>query len=155
MKYWKKGFRPGQLLNNNKMAKQFWINLPVKDIKKSKDFFTKLGFRFNTKHGNSENSVCLLVGESNIVVMLFNEPTFKGFTNNEIADTKQGTEVLLSIDAQSKEEVDEMARKAVEAGGKTNHKPAPMQGWMYGAVFTDIDGHRWNVLYMDMSKMPG
>lgn len=135
------------------MTKQFWINLPVKDIKKSKEFFTELDFTFNTQHGDTENSACLLLGEKSVVVMLFSEPSFKGFVNNEITDTSKGAEVLLSIDAQSKEEVDEIARKAVAAGGKTNHQPTGMQGGMYGCVFSDIDGHRWNVLYMDMAKM--
>ena len=87
--------------------------------------------------------------------MLFDETAFKSFTNNEIADTKQATEVLLSIDAESKEEVDEMVMKAVNAGGKSNHKPSEMKGWMYGCVFTDLDGHQWNVLYMNMDKAPG
>jgi predicted lactoylglutathione lyase len=136
------------------MIKQFWLNLPVKDIKKSKDFFSKLGFQFNSQYGNTDTSAALLVGEKKVVVMLFEEPAFKGFANNDIADTSRGTEVLLSIDAQSKEEVDEMAQKAVNAGGTSQHKPGEMQGWMYGCIFTDIDGHRWNVLYMDMSKMP-
>ena len=136
------------------MTKEFWISLPVKDINKSKEFFTKLGFSFNTQYGNSDNSASLLIGQKNAVVMLFDEPTFKSFTKNEVANTTQATEVLLSIDAESKEEVDEMARKAVDAGGKSNHQPTEMKGWMYGCVFTDIDGHRWNVLYMDMSKMP-
>ena len=136
------------------MTKDFWLSLPVKDLNKSKEFFTQLGFKFNTQYGNTENSAGLVIGEKNVVVMLFNEPTFKGFINNEITDTKTGTEVLLSIDAQSKEEVDEMAEKAVNAGGKTSHKPSEMKGWMYGCVFSDLDGHRWNVLHMDMSKMP-
>ena len=136
------------------MVKEFWLSLPVKDIKKSRAFFDKLGFKFNTKNGNTDTSAALMVGEKNIVVMLFEEPAFKGFTNTEVADTKQGTEVLLSFDAQSKEEVDAIAQKAIEAGGKTDHKPYEMQGWMYGCVFTDIDGHKWNVLYMDYSKMP-
>jgi uncharacterized protein len=136
------------------MAKEFWINLPVKDINKSKIFFTRLGFSFNTQHGNTDNSVSLLVGQKNVIVMLFDEPTFKKFTNNEIANTNQTTEVLLSIDAGSKEEVDEMAKRAVDAGGKSNHKPAEMEGWMYGCIFSDLDGHRWNVLYMDISRIP-
>jgi predicted lactoylglutathione lyase len=136
------------------MTKQFWINLPVRDLKKSTTFFSSLGFKFNTQHGNTENSACMLLGEKDVVVMLFSEPTFKGFINGEIADSRQGAEVLLSIDAQSKAEVDEIAKNAVKAGGTTNHKPSDMQGWMYGCVFADIDGHRWNVLYMDMSKMP-
>jgi len=136
------------------MTKQFWLNLPVKDVAKSKAFFAGLGFKFNTQHGNSANSASLLLGQHNVVLMLFEEQAFKGFTNNAIANTGQGTEVLLSIDAESKEEVDEMARKAVAAGGKSGHQPSAMQGWMYGCVFSDLDGHKWNVLYMDMSKMP-
>lgn len=136
------------------MTKEIWINLPVKDVTKSKVFFTKLGFSFNTQYGNSDNSASLLIGQKNVVVMLFDEPTFKSFTNNELVNTKQATEVLLSIDAESKEEVDEMATKAVAAGGSSNHKPSDMIGWMYGCVFADLDGHLWNVLYMDMSKMP-
>jgi uncharacterized protein len=136
------------------MIKEFWINLPVKDVSKSKEFFTKIGFSINTQYGNNGNSASLLVGKKNVVVMLFNEPTFKGFINNEVANAKQATEVLLSIDVESKEAVDEMVKKAVDAGGKSNHKPNEMTGWMYGCVFTDIDGHSWNVIYMDMSKMP-
>ena len=133
--------------------KQFWINLPVKDVQRSKEFFTRLGFKFNTQYGDQPNSASLLLGDKDVVVMLFDEPTFKGFTNTEIAAQKQ-TEVLLSVDAQSKEEVDEMAKKAVEAGGASDHKPSEMKGWMYGCVFSDLDGHRWNVLHMDMDKMP-
>jgi predicted lactoylglutathione lyase len=135
------------------MTKQFWLNLPVRDIKKSIAFFKGLGFKFNEQQTN-DHMACMLLGEKEVVVMLCSEPTFKGYTNNEIADPKHGTEVLLSIDAQSKEEVDEIMKKALEAGGNTNHKPKEMQGWMYGSNFTDIDGHKWNVLFMDMAKMP-
>lgn len=133
--------------------KQFWINLPVKNIERSKDFFTKLGFSFNAQYGNGPNSACLMLGEKNVACMLFDEPTFKQCINNEADLSKNTTEVLLSIDAQSKEEVDEMVVKVIAAGGTSNHKPGEMKGWMYGCVFTDLDGHRWNVLYMDMSKM--
>jgi predicted lactoylglutathione lyase len=137
------------------MTKQFWINLPVKDVNVSREFFGKLGFRFNPQFGNGPNSAAMQVGEKDVTVMLFDEATFKGFVENcGLADTAQGVEVLLSIDAESKEEVDELAQKAIEAGGKSNHKPNEMQGWMYGCLFTDPDGHSWNVLYMDMSKMP-
>ncbi len=135
------------------MVKQFWLNLPVKSIEKSKEFFMKIGFKFNTQHGNGPNSACLMMGDKDVVVMLFDEPTFKQCINNETDLSKNTTEVLLSIDAQSKEEVDEMVRKVIDAGGTSNHKPGEMKGWMYGCVFSDLDGHRWNVLYMDMSKM--
>jgi len=136
------------------MTKEFWINLPVKDVNKSREFFTKLGFTLNPHYGNSAESASFLVGAKNIVVMLFAKSTFKGFTKNALADPKKGTEVLLSIDAESREEVDEMAKKAAKAGGAVFSEPAENQGWMYGCGFADLDGHRWNVLYMDMSKMP-
>ncbi|SDN18626.1 hypothetical protein SAMN04487897_10261 [Paenibacillus sp. yr247] len=135
------------------MTKEFWINLPVKDLNKSKEFFTKLGFSFHPRHSNSDDAAGLLIGDSNVIVMLFLESTFKRFTRNELADTKLGNEVLLSFDAQSKKEVDEMIEKAVKAGGTIYGEPLD-QGWMYGAGFTDLDGHRWNVLYMDMSMTP-
>ncbi|MGI8637417.1 MAG: VOC family protein, partial [Segetibacter sp.] len=135
------------------MIKELWINLPVKDINKSKAFFKELGFSFNTQHGNTDSSASLLVGQKNVVVMLFSEPAFKGFINSEVANAKQGTEVLLSVGVESKEEVDDLAKKAVAAGGSSNHQPREMEGGMYGCVFTDLDGHKWNVLYMDMSKM--
>jgi predicted lactoylglutathione lyase len=127
------------------MVKQFWLNLPVKNIEKSKQFFTALGFKFNEKQGNGPNSACLLLGDKDIVCMLFDEPTFKQCMGEAAMNLGYSSEVLLSIDAQSKEEVDEMAAKAIAAGGSSNHKPTDMKGWMYGCVFADIDGHRWNV----------
>lgn len=135
------------------MAKDFWLNLPVKDLHKSKEFFAQLGFSFVERLANSNEMAGLDMGDKNVVVMLFPEPAFRGFTNKEIVNTNQAAEVLLSIDAQSKEEVDEMVKKAVHAGGTVVNKPGG-QDWMYGCVFADLDGHKWNVLYMDMSKMP-
>ena len=89
-----------------------------------------------------------------MVVMLFNEVTFKSFTQNQLTDTRTSTEVLFSIGAASKEDVNEIAKKAAAAGGTGFSEPAESQGWMYGCEFSDPDGHRWNSLYMDMSKMP-
>jgi hypothetical protein len=135
-------------------TKDIWINLPVKDVSKSKEFFSKLGFSFGHEYGNGIDSAGILVGSKKTVVMLFSEPTFKGFIKREIADTELGTEVLFSFDAESKEEVDEIAKKVIEAGGTLFSEPSEIQGWMYGLGFIDLDGHRWNALYMDMSKMP-
>lgn len=135
------------------MPKQFWINLPVKDINKSKEFYRKVGFFVNEHHGISGQAQ-LIIGDNNVTVMLFPESTFKNFTKHDIVDTKQATEVLLSVDAESREEVDEIAKNAVEAGGTLLGEPSESQGWMYGCGFTDLDGHCWNVLYMDMSNMP-
>lgn len=134
------------------MTKQLWLNLPVKNIEKSKTFFTKLGFSFNTMYGNSPVSASLLIGKN--VIMLFEESSFKNFTKADIADTTKASEVLISIDAESKEEVNEIAKKAKKAGATIFAKPGEKDGWMYGCGFTDPDNHRWNVLYMDMSKIP-
>ncbi len=136
------------------MVKQIWLNLPVKDVAKSKEFFTKLGFSFNDNFGGGPDSACLLVGSGNFVVMLFSEQIFKSFTQHPITDTVQSSEVLISIDAESREEVDELAKKAEAAGGIIFGKPGEAQGWLYGCGFSDLDGHRWNVLFMDYSKLP-
>ena len=135
------------------MPKQFWLNLPVKEISKSVEFFTKMGFSFNPQYPATPSSACLMLGEKGVIIMLFDEPAFKQCIGGAAMELGKSTEVLLSIDAQSKEEVDTMVQKAIDAGGTSNHKPSEMKGWMYGCVFTDIDGHKWNVLYMDMSKM--
>jgi predicted lactoylglutathione lyase len=135
------------------MVKQIWLNLPVKNVEKSKTFFTEIGFSFNEAH-DTESMACMLVGETNFVVMLFEETQLESCIQNKITDTSLSSEMLISIDAQSKEEVDEFAIKVQEAGGNLFAKPAENQGWMYGCGFADLDGHRWNVLYMDMSKLP-
>ena len=128
------------------MAKDFWLNLPVKDLNRSKEFFTKLGFTFSNGPGATPTSAPMVVED--VVVMLFEEATFKKIVNQEVANTETACEVLLSFSAYSKEEVDEMAKKAAEAGGKTNHVPSEMKGPMYGCLFSDPDGHKWNVLYL-------
>lgn len=135
------------------MINELWINLPVKDVKRSKEFFTALGFAFSER-GESEHSVCLLVGTKNISVMLFEQSVFRSFTRAGLADTAQGSEVLFSFDAGSREEVDQMATKVRSAGGQIFSEPQENQGWMYGFAFLDPDGHRWNMLYMDPGKMP-
>jgi predicted lactoylglutathione lyase len=134
------------------MTKQIWLNLPVKNIEKSKQFFSKIGFSFNEEYSN-ENSACMLVGDQNFVVMLFEESLFGNFVQNTIADTQTHSEMLISIDAESRNEVEELAKKVEEAGGVLFAKPAENQGWMYGCGFSDLDGHRWNVLFMDYAKL--
>jgi len=133
------------------MAKQIFINLPVKDLNKSITFFKKLGFKFNPQF-TDDKAACMIIGE-NIYSMLLLEKFFKTFTNKEIADANKLTEVLIAIDVESREEVDEMIRKAVDAGGVTYRNPQD-HGWMYGHSFADLDGHQWEVLYMDESQMP-
>lgn len=132
------------------MAKQIYVNLPVKDLDKSKAFFTNIGFSFDPQF-TDDKAACLVIGE-NIFAMLLTEPFFRTFTKKEISDAKKSTEVLIGIDAASREEVDETVRKAVEAGGSTYNEPQD-HGWMYGHSFADLDGHQWEILYMDMSAM--
>ena len=134
------------------MTNQIWLNLPVKNIEKSKQFFLSIGFSFNEEYSN-DHSACMLVGDKNFVVMLFEESMFGKFVQNSITDTQTHSEMLISIDAESRQEVEELAQKVDEAGGVVFAKPAENQGWMYGCGFSDLDGHRWNVLFMDYSKL--
>lgn len=133
------------------MATKIFVNLPVKDLKRSIDFFTQLGFTFNPQF-TDENAGCLIIGE-NIYAMLITEPFFKTFTKKEISDATKTTEVLIAIDAESREEVDELVKKAVAAGGSIYREPED-HGWMYGHSFADPDGHQWEVLYMDEASIP-
>ncbi|WP_409417440.1 VOC family protein [Flavobacterium sp. PS2] len=135
------------------MTRQIWLNLPVKDVAKSKAFFSKIGFSFNEEH-DTPNSTCMLVGDGKFVIMLFEENIFTDFSQNKLTDTKASSEVLISIDAESKEEVDSLAQKVQEAGGNVFAAPAESRDWMYGCAFADLDGHRWNSLFMDFSKLP-
>jgi uncharacterized protein len=134
------------------MTNQIWLNLPVKNIEKSKQFFSSIGFSFNEDYSN-ENSACMLVGDKNFVVMLFEETMFASFVQNTIANAQTYSEMLISIDAESRQEVEELAQKVDEAGGVVFAKPSENQAWMYGCGFSDLDGHRWNVLFMDYSKL--
>jgi len=135
------------------MIREFWINLPVKDLKRSKNFFTQLGFSFKPLPGNREDSACLILGSKNVQVMLFEEAAFRSFTDSEVSDPVKGNEVLFSIDAETAEEVNDLAKIAEKAGGKIFAEPGEKEGWMYGCGFIDPDGHRWNILHMDESKM--
>ena len=134
------------------MATKIFLNLPVKDLDKSVAFYTRLGFTFNPQF-TDETATCMIVGE-NIFVMLLTESKFLQFTKKQIADTSEFTEVLISIDAESNQAVDELVEKAIQAGGR---QPVETKdyGFMYQRSFEDLDGHQWEVLFMDMSKFPG
>lgn len=133
------------------MATKVFINLPVKDLNKSVEFFTKLGYKFNPQF-TDENATCMIVSDD-IYVMLLVEPYFKSFTKKEIPDTTASSEAIICLSADSREEVDDIIGKAVSAGATT---PLDKQdhGFMYGHGFQDLDGHLWEYMYMDMSAMP-
>jgi predicted lactoylglutathione lyase len=126
------------------------VNLPVKDLNKSIEFFTKLGFTFNPQF-TDENATCMIVNE-NIFVMLLVGKFFKTFTKKEICDAAKDTEVIIAFSAESREKVDTIINKVIEAGGREHRKPQD-HGWMYGRSFEDINGHLWEVIYMDKNAL--
>ena len=132
------------------MSTKIFVNLPVKNLDKSIAFFTKLGFSFDPRFTN-ESGTCMIVGED-IFVMLLVEPFFKTFTKKEICDATKNTESIICLSAESKEKVDEMITNAISAGGVSPDQKQD-QGFMYGHGFQDLDGHLWEVVYMDINAM--
>jgi uncharacterized protein len=132
------------------MATKIFVNLPVSNLKKSIEFFTKLGFTFNPQF-TDETATCMIVAED-IFVMLLTKEKFKTFTPKEIVDATKSTEVLVGLSAEKRERVDELVRQAVAAGGTTYNEPQD-HGFMYGHGFQDLDGHIWEIFYMDPSAI--
>lgn len=133
------------------MKTKIFLNLAVKDLKRSISFFTELGFSFNQKFTNDKGT-CLIIGED-INVMLLVEEFYQTFTDKKICDTATTSEVLISISVETRQQVDEMIEKAVKTGG-TNYREAQDYGWMYQRTFLDLDGHHWEVFCMDESQIP-
>ncbi len=133
------------------MTQQIFVNLPVKDLERAKAFFASLGFGFNAKFTN-DSAACMVVAE-NISVMLLVESFFRTFTKKPIADAKQSTEVLVCLSCDSRAQVDALVAKAVAAGG-TAPNPVQDHGFMYGHGFEDVDGHMWELVYMDPNAAP-
>jgi len=134
------------------MARKIFVNLPIKDMVRSQAFFRSLGFTFNPQFTN-EQGACMVVSDS-IFVMLLVEPFFQGFTNKPVADATKATEVLIALDCASREEVDALVKKAITAGATTPMK-AQDHGFMYQHGFTDLDGHMWEVFWMDPAHVQG
>jgi predicted lactoylglutathione lyase len=132
------------------MTRQIFVNLPVKDLNKSIEFFTKLGFTFNPQF-TDENATCVIVGE-NIFVMLLVEKYFKTFIPKGICDTTKSSETLVALSYESRAEVDQIVAKAIKAGGTTYKEPNDM-GFMYQHGFQDLDGHIWEVFFMEPSAV--
>lgn len=133
------------------MTTQIFVNLPVKNLPQSVAFFTALGFSFNPQF-TDDTATCMVVSDS-IFVMLLTHEKFKGFTPKPIADATQSTEVLVCLSAENREQVDDIVRKAVAAGGSTYNAPQD-HGFMYAHGFQDLDGHIWEFAYMDLSAFP-
>lgn len=132
------------------MSRMIFVNLPVKDLGRSVDFFKNLGFEFNPQF-TDENATCMIVSEQ-ACVMLLVEPFFKGFTKKDVVDAATSTEAILALSAESREEVDELVDKALAAGAQPSND-AMDQGFMYARSFQDVDGHLWEVIWMDPSSI--
>lgn len=133
------------------MATKIFVNLPVKDLNRSIEFFTRLGFTFNPQFTN-EKATCMIIGED-IFVMLLVKEFFTTFTKKEIADATKTTESIICLSAESREKVDELVNKAIAAGG-TSPNEKQDHGYMYGHGFQDLDGHLWELMWMDINAMP-
>lgn len=133
------------------MARKIFVNLPIHDMKRSQEFFRALGFGFNPQF-TIEQGACMVVAED-IFVMLLVQPFFQTFTRKPVADAKKGTEVLVCLSCESRAEVDELVRKALAAGGTAPNAPQD-HGFMYGHGFEDLDGHLWELVWMDPAAAP-
>ena len=128
------------------MSTQIFLNVAVKDLNRSVEFFTRLGFRFDQNY-TDENATCMIVGD-NIFVMLLVEKFFKTFTRKQICNTSTSLEAMTAISAGSRAQVDEIVDKALEAGATSTGAPQD-HGWMYGRGFEDLDGHHWDFVFME------
>ncbi|WP_255988432.1 VOC family protein [Chitinolyticbacter albus] len=133
------------------MSRKIFVNLPVRDLPRTQAFFAALGFSYNPQFTN-EQAACMVISDD-IYVMLLAEDFFKTFISKPLVDAREATEVLVCLSCDSRAEVDSFVAKALAAGGKI---PRPLQdvGFMYSHAFEDLDGHIWELVYMDMSQAP-
>jgi len=133
------------------MPRSLFVNLPVDDVSRASAFFSALGFSFDPKFSD-EKAVCLVISEQ-IQVMLLRREFFSGFTKKPVADARAATEVLLALSCDAREDVDALVAKAVAAGATTPVEPHD-HGFMYQHGFEDLDGHQWEVFWMDEAAFP-
>ncbi len=133
------------------LAAMLFVNLAVKDLDKSIEFFIKLGFKFNPQF-NDKNATCMIVGDESFVMLLV-EPFFQSFTKRPLVDAQKSNEALIAVSFESRQQVDDMFNNAIAAGG-TSPREKQDYGWMYQQTFQDLDGHWWEPFWMDVSKMP-
>lgn len=136
---------------SEKAVRHIFVNLAVRDLERSKTFFTELGFELNL-HFTDEKAACVVVNEF-AAVMLLKEEFFRTFTKRTLCDTSRMTEGLFALSCQSRADVDAMVKKAIEAGGAPAMDPVD-HGFMYASSFYDPDGHHWEVLWMDPAALP-
>ena len=132
------------------MAIKIFVNLPVKDLTRSVEFFSRLGFGFDEQF-TDETATCMIVSDD-IFVMLLTEEKFQTFTPKKISDAGKFTEVLVCLSLESRANVEEMVAKAVAGGGSTYNEPQD-HGFMYAHGFQDLDGHIWELIYMESTAV--
>ncbi len=133
------------------MIRQIFVNLPIKDMARTRAFWEAMGLSFNPRFSNHQGA-CLVIAE-NIQVMLLVEPFFQGFTKLPVADATQTTEVLTALSCDSRDEVETLVARAVAAGASTPNAPMD-HGFMFQHGFADLDGHQWEVFWMDEAAAP-
>lgn len=131
-------------------VKSIYVNLPVKNLEKTREFWTKLGFSFNEQFSD-DKALCLVLNEGLIYSMLISHEFFSTFTNRAIADGST-TQVLVAIEVDSRELVDQIVKNALE-NGASRYKESADHGWMYYDIFADIDGHQWEIMFTDPSQI--
>ncbi|PZT68440.1 glyoxalase [Streptomyces sp. SW4] len=129
-----------------------FVNLPVNDIDASKKFFSELGYTINPQFSD-ENTASVVISDT-IVAMMLARPKYAEFTKKEIVDATKSSEVLIALSAESREKVDELVDKAIAAGGSPTGETQD-HGFMYGRAFDDLDGHTWEVVWMDPAAVEG
>jgi len=133
------------------MVQQLFVNLAVEDLNKSINFFKALGFSVNPKF-TDDTAACLILGEKHYA-MLLSKTRFQDFTKKPISNAKAQTEVLLALQLNTRDDVDAIVKKAVKAGASLYMEPQDY-GFMYQHSFEDLDGHQWEVFFMDESQFP-
>lgn len=132
-------------------VKSIFINLPINDLQKTRNFWTKLGFSFNEQFSD-DRALCLILNDGQMYSMLITHDMFSTFTNRPIADSST-TQVLTALEVDSREQVDSIVKLALENGG-TRYRESADHGWMYYDSFADINGHQWEILYTDPTQIP-
>ena len=133
------------------MKSQIFINLPVKDLEKSMNFYTKMGFS-NNPNFSDDSAKCMVFSEE-IYVMLLTHDRFKTFITKPITDVSKTISALLSISVESVDKMNEIVTNALTAGGNEPIEPKD-HGFMQQRTLEDLDGHTWEIFFMDMSKFP-
>ena len=133
-------------------SRKLFVNLAVRDLKRSVAFFTELGFTFDPRF-TDEKATCMIVSDE-AFVMLLEQDRFRDFTRKQLCDTGTHTEALFALSCGSRGEVDALVDTAVAAGGKHALEPQD-HGFMYGWSFYDPDGHHWEVFWMDPAALAG